>query len=67
MKRSTLTAEERRNLAHALEHVLYNGIGSSGISDGWYTGDRTKFIARHRKTIAMLQRWLGIKEKEVKP
>jgi hypothetical protein len=66
---TTLTAEERRNLTHALEHVLANGIGSgAGISIGWYTGVRQHFVARHRRTIAMLQEWLGInQEKEVKP
>jgi hypothetical protein len=68
---TTLTADERRNLAHALEHVLANGIGSgAGISIGWFTGGlggRKRFIARHRRTIAMLQEWLGInQEKEVK-
>jgi hypothetical protein len=66
---TTLTAEERRNLTHALDHVIYNGIGNKyGLSIGWFTGDRKKFLARHRRTIAMLQEWLGInKEKEVKP
>jgi len=55
-----LTNEERKNLEHCLSHLKANKIDDPEISYiGWYYGKKTDFRKRHKKTLAMLNKWLA--------
>ena len=53
-----LTKEQRKNLEHALMHLLDNRIAELCDYDGWFVGNKDYFIRRHKKAIKMLEDWL---------
>jgi hypothetical protein len=51
-----LPLEWRRNLAHALLNLEANEVHKPyGKDTDWYTGNKDRFITRHRKAIAFLR------------
>ena len=54
-----LTKEQKANLAHSLLHLKENKINDPAYTvEGWYYGNRNRFIDRHEKTIKMIEEWL---------
>jgi len=63
----TLTKDEKDSLAHALMHLKANKIHEPGSSGGWYAGNRSQFIKRHRMAIEVLSRMIDEATAETTP
>ena len=55
-----LTIEERKNISHALDHLLANKVDDASVFSGWYQGNKENFIKRHKKAKAFLQSLLEV-------
>jgi len=53
-----ITIDEKKSLSHALVHLRANKIHEEEWG-GWYYGNKSQFIKRHIKSIALLERLIN--------